>query len=1455
MRFTDPSGFLDASRVPDVRMTLFKPRMKYAEYPVINPITAYDFTTHMNPDGSMYGFYLDGNGDIYRGVVTDLDPQYFFDPTLHSIDWNWTYFASTGWNAAISPTDEISISAGEFHLYVLYNGMFYWYDIDDASDVHSQVLNPNGCFGSVAAVESDDSISMAVVALLRDEGTQYAELQLANPLTNGSCEVHRWEGVIPNVTHKPRLAAAASRRHSFPDGSDANIYVYVDDATGLRPRLMYFGYEGASHSATSEIVPLDALDDESGLIIHHASVILDKIVLTGAIKRKYGGTHSILSIGPENFTFGRDLITIPGEDQDLKLLYYIPHDRIFLVGPNKFYELPDVSSRACVLREGTDGYAPSFMLEPHGFDANFATNQPGRLRFDTRWYESYENDPELTGMPQAGDIIDVELRSGEAQPWVQLARYGVDTVRRSDHESGCSLTIECTTLAMKRLSDWESDAYFDYLSQGEVHGDPADLTKLVRKSGTYDTADGLVLETLNQDGILYTTPSASHGTFMAAKFAELPASEMIVGVGANFSEETLAETAERLGVKLEDVEAGQRARFGVFAAYIPDWDLGNGTRGPRIVVFDYNTIRQGTVEGSDTLVPRDINYTYPRPWDAISRFESDDLYRDSPAYAFELPFTVSGTLQLAIRHQDSWVHVYACIDSGEPQWVEIGSCMGFNSHGDANSDRANYGRGALFMCKNTGMLMSYPFDSDADVIPLYTRDERLNQFPAMMEDRPSLIPASGTVLVDSEQILYSGVAGYHTSGVNVQGMLTGTGGDLDKHTDELEWVPGKVIAQSVSSWGDFSAYPDVLFAKDPAKLDNYAVQDFVAAGTEYVTALRLWVKKINFPEDGIEVLAFSGPSCMDTGGKPAFPLGEYQLGRATLPAEKISADGGMVTVFFENHFKVEAGKLYRFVVRRARNPQHPNGINYYATKLLPQTSYTGGKLWIFQENNFSHPPFEDWMVDQNGDMPFQLFGRVVAPGNEYAFPVKYETGKGLPSANPPSETYFQNMALTVTEGGGQYGSWRIVRNARLVDSMNDLFIFFLDRDPGLIYDEETRAKAVPALYGLKRGWNDSLAAAHGNKVKVSRYLNVTGKCTYFEYASADEDLTLAEVAEQIARKAGVITTRIANRFTASQWLPNVRQDVACPSQNMIARLVLAERSSWPEVHLYFIDKSGTEAIKLDVKIADPGSGPRLSIRANVDGSGLTDLTSFPWPVMDPSDFRVSLYNGHLSFWGDGRILYAYTLPEGFVEHGYWTHFAAYYTGSSSTAYLPLIPEAGTRVESFVMDMGKRGSGLLQSLVGEKRIFFRDTPYGELEIYTERDVFSGSYSLTTRLDRIQTDTGLATRVLLEGGEVVEVSDAGNIQSHGNLFHSVALNEINSLEDARYFAGVILEDIELNQSPVTFSGAADPRLEAGDVYSLNGIGPVVVDDLSISMMVDEVEAVFDMNVSGRLKAQEE
>jgi len=48
-----------------------------------------------------------------------------------------------------------------------------------------------------------------------------------------------------------------------------------------------------------------------------------------------------------------------------------------------------------------------------------------------------------------------------------------------------------------------------------------------------------------------------------------------------------------------------------------------------------------------------------------------------------------------------------------------------------------------------------------------------------------------------------------------------------------------------------------------------------------------------------------------------------------------------------------------------------------------------------------------------------------------------------------------------------------------------------------------------------------------------------------------------------------------------------------------------------------------------------------------------------------------------------------------------------------------------------------------------------------------------------------------RLLLEGGEVVETLDAGSIDELGNLFKSVNVNEINTVEDAEYFARIILE----------------------------------------------------------------
>ena len=186
----------------------------------------------------------------------------------------------------------------------------------------------------------------------------------------------------------------------------------------------------------------------------------------------------------------------------------------------------------------------------------------------------------------------------------------------------------------------------------------------------------------------------------------------------------------------------------------------------------------------------------------------------------------------------------------------------------------------------------------------------------------------------------------------------------------------------------------------------------------------------------------------------------------------------------------------------------------------------------------------------------------------------------------------------------------------------------------------------------------------------------------------------------------------------------------------------------------------------------------------------------------------------------------------------------------------MVPQAGTRVDNFVMDMGKTGSQLLQTLVGEKRIFYRDDGQGRLRIYTDRASCPSMYTRSAGCTKELADIGLATRVLLEGGEVVEVSDTGNLSRYGNFFKSVNINEINNLDDAQYFAGVILEDMALNRERVEITGAVDLAVEPSDILNVtmkdNTNRQVVIDAVSHTMHIDESDAVYDMRLSGRFAA---
>lgn len=185
----------------------------------------------------------------------------------------------------------------------------------------------------------------------------------------------------------------------------------------------------------------------------------------------------------------------------------------------------------------------------------------------------------------------------------------------------------------------------------------------------------------------------------------------------------------------------------------------------------------------------------------------------------------------------------------------------------------------------------------------------------------------------------------------------------------------------------------------------------------------------------------------------------------------------------------------------------------------------------------------------------------------------------------------------------------------------------------------------------------------------------------------------------------------------------------------------------------------------------------------------------------------------------------------------------------------MVPEAGTRVETFVMDMGKSGNQLMQTLIGEKRAFYRDDRHGGLRIFTERIAVPGVYTRAAAYRRGHVERGLATRLLLEGGEIVETSDIGTLKVYGSLFRNQNFYEINSLSDVQYFADITYEEMRMSLQPRLVDGAADPVVEPGDqmtVRKSDGSDEIiVVDSVSHMMRVQDEEAVYDMQINGRRK----
>ena len=114
------------------------------------------------------------------------------------------------------------------------------------------------------------------------------------------------------------------------------------------------------------------------------------------------------------------------------------------------------------------------------------------------------------------------------------------------------------------------------------------------------------------------------------------------------------------------------------------------------------------------------------------------------------------------------------------------------------------------------------------------------------------------------------------------------------------------------------------------------------------------------------------------------------------------------------------------------------------------------------------------------------------------------------------------------------------------------------------------------------------------------------------------------------------------------------------------------------------------------------------------------------PAGSSGRIRVSLYDRFLCVWVEGRQVFAFYVDD---DPGYGDLFSTsgFVTsvGQPPDLNLIYIPEANMRVEVCTIDAGKTGLIAMTDLIGNKRIYFRDTQDGGLKVFVARETVNTS----------------------------------------------------------------------------------------------------------------------------------
>jgi len=1163
-------------------------------------------------------------------------------------------------------------------------------------------------------------------------------------------------------------------------------YIYITDQE--EKRTWEIKAVGNCWGVMQQVLPLDIVGDLSLFTLGGANVIDGKIFVTGVLKRENGAAMQIYMMGPDHYTFGRDLFI--GTDGTVQRS--VTYD-------SQTKDFPQVGGKMMVLGNKTWYLGPGV---GYSADSTRMVGNTTQLNYQIDGVASIRMDGQADGPSGVSLEIPAVSSSAYMRPGSEvdfyatlggtsaiLGVFNIDTINLQYGEQGEIKAITARALATKNLDTWQSDSNFDYWSQTKVNTNPGLFTKLTITNGRWSlnqTHNAAQVDQLNVESILGSISKKSRASQVRAKFKRPTGDyDAYYGVALNYHY-VPARTVVQMPWPVPPNYANN-VHLGIFVLYGPTFHSGS----PGIKV----EIRQ---QDSTTVVQ------------TFSVSFAADVWHWIHAEFSDGRVLVKWRLDSASTWTDASIPVYYTIDEGNP-W-----------------GKSEEGHGAIIINNVTNQAETLGVESNDMVIPVTSN---------------SVFTTPDTVIIDDEQITISGKSPNYT-GLPTMTTMEGNTFAFAPHSN-TNWINGVL-------WNyQFDGNSDQNICDTTS--NKHIVRAIVAEGTITIRKVKFRVKKVGTPAQNLYVYLTT-----DSFDNASPPSAGAILATCSVAPGSVGTSYSYVEWTFATPQTVTAENYFFVLTNVASGAPVIDASNYYVVATDTNQVDDWGIIRAYGPSS--------WRT-LDVAIPFYVIGDgIQGDGYEIYFNTA-DTSK--------ARDYYDNMALVVTSGAGKHSVFQVTdydhqAPAQWVPSQTymppdrwedhvgdedhgawvdpDARRIFVSEDPKGILGTDSICKMYPSLIVNQRGANGTVATTHTPstaKLYVMEYRNVSVQCAQYLEHSFDVDMTFAWLATEICRKAGALTVT-TEKFesgslvlTHGGWsidndVPNTERQ----AQNLIARFKIA---SGTEAGIAFhMTKSG----------ANYSNGRIVTVTStNVslyDRDGPTLLERFTLSDNLGDWITISIQESTYSVWIGNKLVATFVDSE--AIQGLYAGFV-----SNGNATLTLDwEELDTFIDNYILDMGKTGMQLLSALIGEKHIHFQDTQAGGIRFFRNRTtVNSTPFALISQSGIQNLETELVTRLRVEGAEVAEVYDTANMKTHGNLYASVNLREVNNLVDAQREANFMLSEINKKRSGDTFYGAADPRVELGDVIKITdpeGTRDIVVMSMQYILVQNETEALFDMQVGG-------